>query len=141
MAMLNTIFVVHTTKNVPNAGTNADFALEIERVTGVDGRGRPVVNRIPLPFPDLPHDERERGRTDSYRFPVSRHRIGSDRSFEIYMHMLNTEDGWLPESIFVIGIGPGFGHVVLGSHQSWSGWFDRNDRNSLSRHLIGGWNP
>lgn len=137
---LDTIIVVHTTKNVPDAGTNADFALEIERVSGVDGRGQLLVDRITLPFPDLPHDERERGRTDSYEFEVSGRGLGRDRPADIYMHMLNTEDGWLPESLFLIGIGSGFGHAVLGSHPSWNdGWFDRNDPDALSRHRIGGW--
>jgi hypothetical protein len=92
---LNTIFVIHTTKNVANAGTDASFELQIERF------GAPTVK---LRFPDLPHNERERGRTDSYRFEVSRRRIGSDQSFEIFMQMLDTNDGWLPESLFVIGM-------------------------------------
>ncbi|MDT5124788.1 MAG: hypothetical protein QOH54_432 [Mycobacterium sp.] len=130
MAQVNTIFVVHTTKNAANAGTDASFELEIQRF------GAGVVD---LRFPDLPHNERERGRTDSYRFDVSRYRIDTG-NLRIYMQMLDTNDGWLPESLFVIGITATGGHLLLGSHPFWPSddWFDRNDPRYPAKRLIGG---
>ncbi|MBF6341132.1 hypothetical protein IU450_35385 [Nocardia abscessus] len=130
MVQVNTIFVVHTTKNERTADTDANFDLQIER-PGED---------LVLRFPELPHDERARGRTDSYRFDVSGANI-DHANLRIHMKMIDTSDGWLPESIFVIGITPSAAHVLLGSHPNWpaTGWFDRGDNPAgPSKHLISG---
>ncbi|WP_179475801.1 hypothetical protein [Mycolicibacterium vinylchloridicum] len=129
MAKINKLFVVHTTKNIANAGTDADFQLYIHRFGA-----KPLA----LIFPDLPYNERERGRTDFYRFNVSRKSIYTERSLRIYMTMLNSSDGWLPESIFLIGETSTGESVVLGSHPDWPSdlWFDTNEPGSQAGHLI-----
>ncbi|WP_330256256.1 hypothetical protein OG874_17855 [Nocardia sp. NBC_00565] len=131
MVQVNTIFVVHTTKNETNAGSDANFELEIER----QGGG----GVLELSFPDLKHDDRAQGRTDSYRFDVSKQRIDSTNLI-VNMQMLDTNDGWLPESIFVIGITSTAAHVLLGSHPNWPStrWFDRNDSRYQAKHRISG---
>jgi hypothetical protein len=57
MAQINVIYVVHTTRNVGNAQTAADFELIVTRPGG----------DLRRPFPELRHNERERGLTDSYQ--------------------------------------------------------------------------
>ena len=125
MAKLNSLFVVHTTKNVANAETDADFHLFITVAVPVDDAHRSVT----LLFPDQPHDERERGRTDSYRFDVSHEHLYTERGLTIWMTMLNGTDGWLPKSVFLIGVTDSGESRVLGGHPDWpSGqWFDRGD--------------
>jgi hypothetical protein len=138
MPKVNTIFVIHTTRNQNNANTDASFELEIT--------DRPFGSQIHVKkfrdlFPSLPHNERERGRTDSYRFDVSDDDIDSNANeFKITMRMVSTQDGWLPESIFVIGITPAGAAVLLGSHPNWptGKWFDRGDPRYSPEHTISG---
>jgi hypothetical protein len=61
MPQLNAIRVIQTTADVKDANCDAGFQLQIFRSGG----------DVLLDFPDLPYDERERGRTDRYRFDVS----------------------------------------------------------------------
>jgi hypothetical protein len=131
MPRLNTITVIHTTKNESDAGTDADFVLEIVK------QGQDVLKE----FPDLPHDERERGRTDQYDFDVSGDDVdSSDPFFSISMRLVNSEDGWLPKSVFVFGQTVNGDNVVLGSHPEWNdGWFDRgSDAAGPEVHTISG---
>ena len=113
MATLQTIYVTHKTRNEASAETDANFQLQIERPGG----------DVLLPFVGQPHDERERGRTDLYRFNVSGR--GVDSSHHVIMRMTDTDDGWHPESIFVIGVTTAGASVLLGSHPNWGPWFDR----------------
>jgi hypothetical protein len=110
--------VINTTADEDDADTDADFQLQIARL------GQDLV----LTEPDLPHDERERGRTDQYFYDLSGQGVDSDApGFQITMRILSS-DGWLPSSIFVIGHTPNAGNVVLGSHPTWTdGWFDSGD--------------
>lgn len=127
MALITTIFVIHTTRNETNANTDAAFDLRLTWV-GMD----PNDPRRAIRFPDLPHNERERGRTDIYKFDVSgANGQGINTSgLRVYMRMLgNAGDGWLPRSIFVLGAGPRTAPMVLGWHPDWSrnDWFDTNE--------------
>jgi hypothetical protein len=128
MPELNAIRVIHTTADESTAETDADFQLQIFR-TGED---------ILLDFPELPHDERERGRTDRYRFDVSGMGVdSSDPSFGLVMRMVTTTDGWLPASIEVLGETTTGQTVVLGSHDPWTdGAFDRQNPDASDTHLI-----
>jgi hypothetical protein len=131
MAIIDTLFVVHTTRNVANAGTDAAFELAI---TGVQ------MHPVKRPFPDLPHNERERGRTDSYHFDLTGENVDTARGLRFYMRMLgNSGDGWLPRSIFVIGAGPRIAPMVIGWHPDWprNGWFDTNEPPHPPEHEIG----
>ena len=129
MPQLNKIIVIHTTADESDAGTDADFALEITK-PGTDVRKE---------FPDLPYDERERGRTDIYEFDVSGDGVNSDDPvFSITMRMTSSEDGWLPQSIFVLGETTTGSTITLGAHPQWGGgWFDRgSDAAGPEAHVI-----
>ena len=117
MARISGLTIIHTTA-YDDADTDADFQLQVARPGG----------DLLLTFPDLPHDEREGGRTDQYFFDLSGEIVDSDApGFQVIMRILSS-DGWLPSSIFVIGHTPDGGNVVLGSHPTWTeGWFDSGD--------------
>jgi hypothetical protein len=119
MPQLNKITVIHTTANENDADTDADFQLQIAKPGG----------DVLRTFPGLPHDEREKGRTDQYEFDVSGDNVNSDDpSFALVMRIINSDDGWLPKSIFAFGETTDGNTVVLGSHPQWDGgWFDRGD--------------
>ncbi|OHU52345.1 hypothetical protein BKG82_18955 [Mycobacteroides chelonae] len=135
MAFITTIIVVHTTRNVTNANTDAAFELRL-RWLGMDQNDP----RRAIRFPDLPYDERERGRTDMYKFDVSGANgqgVNTANGLQIFMRMLgNAGDGWLPKSIFVLGSGPRTKPIVLGWYSSWSrdDWFDTDE--PQPEHLI-----
>ncbi|MEV6253727.1 hypothetical protein AB0L97_10775 [Nocardia sp. NPDC051911] len=140
MTTIKKIIVVHSTANVKDAGSDAVFELQIERL-----RPGNVWELLVNPnFPSLPHDERERGLTDLYSFDFSDHPIdwSGQTGNRIAMRMLTREgDGWLPKSIFVIGIESGRNAIVLGSHPAWprTGWFDNgSDALGPEAHIISG---
>jgi hypothetical protein len=98
MATLRYVWVIHTTSTAANAGTDEGFELIIR--SQVNPQAIVGTRR----YPDLPHDERERGRTDQYRFDV--------RDLGVDMFGLNEDnfcirilgdDAWLPASIWIIG--------------------------------------
>ncbi len=129
MPQLNAIRVIQTTADETDADTDADFQLQIFKPSGDEL----------LDFPDLPHDEREKGRTDRYRFDVSGLGVNSDDpSFGLAIRMVSSTDGWLPASIEVLGETTTGGTVVLGSHDPWTaGWFDRGSNAAgPDRHVI-----
>lgn len=133
MPPLTRLFVVQTTADIDDAGTDAGFQLQIARPGG----------DVLMDFPDLEHDERERGRTDQYEFDLSgvAPPVNSDDpGFSIIMRMVSTEDGWLPSSIFVFGQTTAGTTIPLGSHPSWSfGAFDRGaGAGGLDAHVISG---
>jgi hypothetical protein len=140
MAELSRIFIIHTTSNESNAQTDADFAL-LASTAGIDF--------VQL-FPDLPHDEREQGRTDEYEFDVSGaagmpgvEPIDSDNT-RLMIIMTSTTNGWLPSSIWAIGETVAGEYVVLANEPDWEErprpeekWFDRGDGAvGPDRHLI-----
>lgn len=129
MATLRRIFVFHKTSRATDAQTDASFQLIAST---------PGVNFI-APFPNLPHDEREKGRTDQYTFDVSGNRtpVDSDNT-EITMEMTSSSNGWLPESIWVLGETTSGRRLILGQHPNWrGGWFDRgNDAAGPDKHVI-----
>jgi hypothetical protein len=140
MARIIAIYVIHRTSLAADAGTDADFQLHITR----SSPARDVL----LPFPEkVGVDERVRGQTDIYYFDVANANIDStEPGFSIIMRMTNTNDGWLPSSIFVIGVSPtrvrgGIKDVLLGSHPEWprTKWFDRGrDAVGPAEHVISG---
>lgn len=151
MPKLNTIVVGHTTANVDQANSTADFTLEI-----VKKSGRPIkkefrknlVKHSPQNDQEEEQEndqeeeqqeeqrEREKRQLDLYRFDVSRDNVNSDDpGFRIRMR-INSTDGWLPQSIFVLGHTETGGIVLLGYHPQWgsdtsqspretSKWFDK----------------
>jgi hypothetical protein len=130
MPLITGLTVINTTADEDDADTDADFQLQIARL------GQDLV----LNEPDLPHDERERGRTDQYFYDLSGQGVNSDAAgFQVTMRILSS-DGWLPSSIFVVGHTPNAGSVVLGSHPTWTdGWFDSGDDPAgPAEHVISG---
>ena len=113
------LVVIHTTSRVDNAQTDALFKLVL-----VDAAGK----EVQLDFPTLPHNERERGRTDQYRFDLT----GLDTQFQsetlgpeqIGVRILSG-DAWLPSSVFVVGFPFSGGPMLLVGHINWpsEGWF------------------
>jgi hypothetical protein len=130
MAQINGLTIIHTTANVVDAGCDSRFQLQVVTPGG----------DVVRDFPSLPHDERERGRTDQYFFNLSGAGVDSDTPvFQVRMMILD-HDGWLPSSIFVIGHRPGGGTVLLGSHPTWKkGSFDSgNNAGGPAQHVISG---
>jgi hypothetical protein len=129
MPKLDTVTVIHTTARHPDAKSNADFEIEIGR-QGSNFR---------KDFP--PHmGNRELGMTAVYLFDVRRERIDSDHpEFEVIMRMVESPDGWLPLSIYVIGQASTGETILLGDHPAWSEWFDRGeDPAGPEEHTISG---
>jgi hypothetical protein len=117
MPELKTIVVVHTTADEPNAGSDANFELEI---------GRPGADLV-KPFPNNPNvNERERGQMDLYKIDVSRDNVNTEvAGFNLVMK-IKSGDGWLPASILVFGESKDHELIVLGDRQIWEdGWFDK----------------
>lgn len=101
MARLIMLWVLHTTSNSNSAGTDDDFTLEFppadKTADALD---------FSLSFGDLPHNEREAGRTDQYEFPVEDLFI-RDEDFTLndgqFKIRTQGSDAWLPQSFWIIG--------------------------------------
>src|SRR5688572_19321570 len=98
MAMLRFLYVIHTTANIADADTEGEFDLV------VFSQLNPQVEIGRFKFPDLPNpDERERARTDEYKFDVSSLNVDM---FNVGRQTLairtRSDDAWLPSSIWVI---------------------------------------
>ena len=123
---LRTVIVIHTTSPASNAQTDALFSLNI-RNPAQPGKF------ISLKFPTLSHNERERGRTDEYRFDVIEMGLGvadidafkAKNSFSMTIH---SGDAWLPSAFWVIGLPNSGGAELLVGHPFWPGdqWFSTN---------------
>ena len=120
MAKLRTLWVLHTTSTKADADTENGFRLVIYSTIN------PNAILAVLPFPDLPHDERERGRTDEYRFDV--------RKLDVDMFGFNEDnfciqilgnDMWLPRTVWVIGQDATGVRQLLASVPKWPDdlWF------------------
>jgi hypothetical protein len=141
MTFISDIFVIHTTHGVKDANTNAAFDLIVQ------GPGY----EASAAFEDLKHDEREKGRTDQYRFVFDEPFNWDPATWTVSMRMTSSTNGWLPYSMFVLGKGAeDFPEewVVLGAHYIWpkGDWFDRGDPGSKDdhpEHAISGftWEP
>jgi len=138
MTFISDIFVIPTTAGYVHAGTDAGFELIVRGPGGFEARA---------PFEDLPHDERERGRTDQYRFIFDEPFDWDPAQWTVSMRMTSTRDGWLPFTLFVLGkVAPATGApaewVVMGAHDPWPGdkWFDRGPppEDQHPEHVISG---
>lgn len=119
MAKLNEIWLIQRTARENNSDTDDIFLLEMQ--SGGE--------RAEFRLAGLPHDEREQGRTDQYRFDV--------RDFEFDDEVLQPgdiritatgEDAWLPSSFWVIGRNVNDGFTLLVARPNWpqTGWFSAN---------------
>ena len=122
MALLDHLWVIQTTSTKADADTEDSFRFGL-----LFTQPNPQFE-IWLNFPDLPHDERERGRTDQYRFNIDQSatpmamELLQSRNFAI---ATNGSDAWLPESIWVIGQDVSRGRRLLVGIPSWPSnlWF------------------
>lgn len=125
MTKLDHFWVIHTTSTTANADTEDTFSLGL-----LSTQPNPSFE-IWLPFPLLPHDERERGRTDQYRFNI----VESETT--ISMELLrarnlairtNGSDAWLPSSIWVLGQDVSGTRRLLAGVPNWprSLWFSKD---------------
>jgi hypothetical protein len=131
MPVLTRVFVIHKTANKEDANSDANFQLQLARPGG----------DVILSFPDQPQDERERGSTDLYEFDLSNEpQVNTDDpGFDVSM-INQSDDGWLPQSIFVLAETTEGKTIVLGAHPTWGNtWFDTDGSpNSGPKHSIGG---
>jgi hypothetical protein len=120
MAKLETIWVIHTTSTAKDADTDDKFEVWLP-AGGKKGDSPGEFLRTP----NLPHDERERGRTDQYEFDVRK--LGIDHTEARGNVRLATlgSDGWLPSSIWVIGRTVDGKHHILAARPRWRSrdWF------------------
>lgn len=124
--------VTHTTSTVANAGTNDLFDLLVRSTSGAS---------CPRPFPKLPYDEREPGKTDTYTFDVSDCKLVlSQVHAQTIFIRTNGTNAWLPSKIMVVAkttataTFPTGRQITLANHV-WPGtsWFSRdpNDKTGL----------
>lgn len=119
MATLKWIYVLHSTDpNHEDAGSDSNFELIATRKSG-QGDYRKRFSK----WPGSRHDEREKGRTDEYRFDVTDKGITTESQLKI---RIIEEDGWLPCSMWAIGLTESNEFVVLASRPNWDrGWINR----------------
>ena len=116
MAKLKRIYVVLNTSVAKYADTDAGFELIASRSRN---------NSWKQSFPDLPHDEREKNRTDYYEFNVQGK--GIEENTKLSIRMTSSDDAWLPSSIWVIGETENNSLLILAGYPRWprDKWFDR----------------
>lgn len=140
MPKLTTIVVGHTTSNEDAANSPSDFTLEFVKKSGTQPKKFSFRENLLVHSPQSDGQEekpeREKGQLDLYRFDVSDAKVNSDDpGFRIVMR-IKTSDGWLPQSIFVLGQTETGGIILLGYHPQWgsdtsqapratSRWFDK----------------
>jgi hypothetical protein len=116
MAILERVWVIHTTSNAEDANTGENFSLEIQTANQV----------ADMDFPDLAKNERERGTTDEYEFDLRNynidHRDANPGSIRMTIHGSNA---WLPRSIWVIGRTEDDRYHLLVARPNWpsNAWF------------------
>lgn len=134
MAHLQTIWVIHTTSRREDAGTDDSFFLELP-LKGKAGDS-PIGQRIP--FPNLPHDEREAGRTDEYRFDVRQFRYELAEVRGQIRLVTRGDDGWLPQSIWVIGQTADGRFHLLAAKPGWpsNGWFSTDSSEGRASYRL-----
>jgi hypothetical protein len=100
MAATQFVWIIHTTSILEDTDTEDAFSLGLKNVFP-----NPDFE-LWLDFPSLSHDERERGRTDQYRFnlsqletPISMEQLNASK----FMIRTKGRDAWLPESVWIIG--------------------------------------
>lgn len=110
MAILERVWVIHTTHDAEDSNTDDSFSLEIQTAD----------ERVDLMFPNLPHDERERGRTDEYEFDLRDYNVDhlevDPGDIRITTHGSNA---WRARSIWVIGRTADGGYHLLVARPDW----------------------
>ncbi|BCW67339.1 hypothetical protein NicSoilB4_21020 [Arthrobacter sp. NicSoilB4] len=142
MAMLKTLWIIHTTAietpavtrpgfpTIPGTGANA----------GTDDKFDLLLNNRRFRFPDLPDpDEREPGKTEEYEFDVQSARVDMDNVSGRYIVIeILGNDAWLPSSIWAIGEDVNGDSKVLAHVPKWpvDRYWSRDSREGQPRRRL-----
>ncbi len=115
MAIVDTVYVVHTTSTLKDSETDASFELLIPATGKID----PIDGFLRKKFPKQPHDNREKGRTDYYEFDVRG--LGVDHKLSRGEFRIETKgsDAWRPSSIWILGKIRNGQYRILGASPRW----------------------
>lgn len=118
MSRLQTIWVIHTTSELADANTDDKFRVIIRDSSA---------QQTEMVFPSLPHNERERGRTDEYVFNMQGQRAIEMETLTPANIGLEITGGnaWLPKSVWVIGQDVQGKRKILAAQPRWpsDSWF------------------
>ncbi len=116
MAILERIWVIKTTSTKNNAETDEEFSLEIQSQGQIQT----------LKFPDLSHNEREKGRTDEYEFDLRNYEFDDEQLMPGEIRLLiHGNNAWLPQSIWIIGKNVEGNFKLIVARPDWpeNAWF------------------
>jgi hypothetical protein len=136
MATLDMFWLIHTTSVLSNADTEDKAFTLILR----EAFPNPEFELF-LQFPKPSYDDRERGRTDQFRFNIDQ------AQFQIPMESLNPRnfvirtagsDMWLPESIWIVGRDVNRNHRLLVAIPFWPSHlqFSQDDPGAAAQHSL-----
>lgn len=116
MTRISKLHVLHRTSGGSHNQTDGKILLQIHANNTIYKRD----------ISYLPHDERERNRTDHYKLDVYDLNI-SDTSTIDFKFETQSTDGWLPASAYVISYNVDGKCKLLAGDESWSsnGWLDK----------------
>src|SRR4051812_41511943 len=117
MATLDMFWLIHTTSVLSNADTEdkAFFLFLIHTFPN------PQFELV-MPFPKPSYDDRERGRTDQFRFNVDQSQFQipiENLSPSNFVIETSGSDMWLPESIWIVGRDVNRNHRLLVAIPFW----------------------
>ena len=135
MAVLETVYVVHTTSAEAESDTDDGFVLLIP-ATGKQDTPSGFIKR--MDFPRQPHDNRERGRTDYYEFDVGGLGVEHKEARGKFAIETKGKDAWRPSSIWILGKLRNGRFRILGANPRWQSGdkFSRDSSEGRTSHVI-----
>ncbi|WP_320773577.1 hypothetical protein [Streptomyces sp. CRN 30] len=117
MANLDMFWLIHTTSVLENSDTEDKTSYRLIFTPGPQPDA-PLF----LPFPRPLYDDREKGRTDQFRFNIDQSKIAVSLTSlhpSNFTIITSGKDMWLPESIWLIGRDVNGGHRLIVSRPFW----------------------
>ncbi len=135
MAVLDTVYVIHTTSTAPQSDTDDGFVLRIP-ATGKQDTADGFIAK--LDFPSQPHDNRERGRTDYYEFDVRGLGVEHEEARGRFEIETKGKDAWRPSSIWILGKLRNGRFRILGASPDWPSGnkFSRESGEGRVAHVV-----
>jgi hypothetical protein len=133
MARLKYLWVILTTSTVDNADTEDGSELRVRSPIN------PNATLARMRFPDLPHDERERGQSDQYRFDMRPFDVDMFGFRERHFSIITLgSDAWLPASVWIIGQDVEGTRELLASVPQWPNnrWFSRDSSEGQAEYAM-----
>lgn len=124
MALLNDLWIFHTTSETEQSQTNEMFNLVIT-CAGIE---------TIIQFPNLNHNEREKGRTDEYHFDLRTKGINDQNAIELRMEITGP-NGWLPKSIWAVSLDDLGEFKVLAHNPDWPQTSKFSTQGTASRRI------